>query len=465
MIKHTFLDKCCTILKNSEHNTGLSPVAELNYGKENTRVLIHFDISELQELYNDKTYCNLDSLRHILKLTNCGSIDKEIHRKVVSRVTSNNRERASSFDVLLFKVPNEWDGGKGVDYNSDFWFKERRNVSTEGCNWFQRMNGAEWDSEGIYTTEFISKEYDKFSRGEDSIVVARQHFDIGNENFNFDITDYVNRLITGEEKNFGLGLCFTPMLETVKKGQIQYVGFFTHNTNTFFHPYLETVYDEQINDCRNDFKLGRLNRLYLYCEDENSYFNLDEMPQCHIDGLDKVLEVQQQSKGVYYVEFSIKNSDVEPNTILYDKWSNLVLNGEKMDDEEFEFVVLEGDKKFNSRKTVTDHVPFIQGICDGERLNNGERRIVELTMRKKYTTNEYDVVDNSSYRIYVKESNKEIDVITWHPIDRMPLVNQFVIDTNDLIPNHYFIDIKIGNKTYKEIGDFQIVSNITNRGI
>ena len=47
----------------------------------------------------------------------------------------------------------------------------------------------------------------------------------------------------------------------------------------------------------------------------------------------------------------------------------------------------------------------------------------------------------------------------------MPLVNQFVIDTNDLIPNHYFIDIKIGNKTYKEIGDFQIVSNITNRGI
>ena len=32
MLKHTFLDKCSTIYKDSEINTGLNPVMELNYG-------------------------------------------------------------------------------------------------------------------------------------------------------------------------------------------------------------------------------------------------------------------------------------------------------------------------------------------------------------------------------------------------------------------------------------------------
>ena len=59
MVKHTFLDKCCTILKDSDLNTGLNPVAELNYGKGVTRALIHFNIDELKEI--EKEYgieCN-----------------------------------------------------------------------------------------------------------------------------------------------------------------------------------------------------------------------------------------------------------------------------------------------------------------------------------------------------------------------------------------------------------------------
>ena len=40
MIKHTFFTKCNTIIKGSNNNTGLNPVAELNAGDITSRVLI-----------------------------------------------------------------------------------------------------------------------------------------------------------------------------------------------------------------------------------------------------------------------------------------------------------------------------------------------------------------------------------------------------------------------------------------
>ena len=148
MIKHTFLDKCCTIVKDSDLNTGLNPVAELNYGNCISRVLIHFDVEELQMMIEDKTFSNLDSLTHILKLTNCGSVNNDLHNKTLTS-GCEPKERASSFTVLLFKVPYEWDNGKGIDFANDFWISDHHKFSNSGCNWFQRKNGQPWDTEGI----------------------------------------------------------------------------------------------------------------------------------------------------------------------------------------------------------------------------------------------------------------------------------------------------------------------------
>lgn len=466
MIKHTFLDKCCTIIKNSDLNTGLNPVAELNYGKDITRALIHFDIEELKAMYEDKTLSNLENVKHILKLTNCGSINNDIHEKSVSSSLCEMKERATSFDILLFKLPNEWDGGKGVDFTNDFWITQNHKASTSGCNWFQRVNGGLWKEEGIYSSEYLSKEYDKFSAGDDSVIVARQHFDVGNENFEFDITDYVNKLILGQEKNYGLGLCFSPVTESLKMKQQQYIGFFTCHTNTFFHPYLETINEDVICDDRDNFTIGKTNRIYLYCFDGEQYYNLDNLPTCTIEGYeDKDIEVKQHEKGVYYAELAFKKNEVEPNTILCEKWQNLALNGEIIDDEEFEFVVLPPKTLFNSQDSDEEYVPNTSGIYDNEYLNIGDVRKVEVTFRKQYTTNQYKVMKNCFYRVYVKEANKEIDVFPWHPIEKRFLSNRFYINTNDLIPNKYYVDIKTPNKTYKSICEFQVVSNVTQRYI
>ena len=462
MIKHTFFDKCCTIYKNSDSNTGLNPVAELNYGDIVSRALIHFDINELKSLYDDKTICDTTKVKHFLKLTNCGSVNNDIHNKALFTTSSQEKERASSFDVLLLKLPKFWDEGKGVDCESDFWRSEEHVYSNLGCNWYQRVNGGIWKEGGVYSTDTILNEYNKFLNNEESIIISEQHFDKGNENFNFDITDYVNLLLDGSEKNNGLLLCYHPTIETMETETQQYVGFFGPNTNTFFHPYLETVYDDAIVDNRNNFTMNKINRLYLYCHDENEYFNLDELPSCAIEGLDKEITVKQQRKGVYYVEFSIKNGEIEEDTILVDKWFNLSLNGEKLNDQEFEFVVLKNKNLFSIKKNNnTTYIPSLTGIIADEKLHIGENRTVELVFRQKYTTNICEIFEDCFYRLYVKDGVNEIEVLPYHPIDKESFRNVFTINTNDLIPNTYYIDIRYKNSYYKDVLRFKVINDFT----
>lgn len=459
------MDKCCTIAERLLTNTGLNPVAELNYGKTISRALIHFNTTDIAEMVKEKEIIDLAKAKHILKLTNCASINNDMEATLIGP-SCERKYRASSFDVIIFKLPDEWDNGRGVDFTSDIWENRNKVISTEGCTWYNRVNGAKWDNPGIYSLTELSFAYDEFSEGKDSIVIARQHFDIGNENFEFDITDYVNKVISGEEKNYGLGIAFSPMTENIVLEENRYIGFFGPNTHTFFQPYMETTYDNTIEDDRSEFRIGKTNRLFLYCHEDGEFFNLDEMPVCEIDGLDMKPTVKQLRKGVYYAEFSIEKGAVEPNTILYDKWSNLAFNGVNLGEQEFEFVALEEKNLFsNKRSSNGSYVPNIFGINDDENLEVGEMRRISLSFRKKYTTNEYKTVKDAYYRIYVKEGDKEINVIDYQKIDRTFLENYFTVDTTDLMPNRYYVDIKYKDKYFKDILRFNVVNNITNRYI
>ena len=63
-----------------------------------------------------------------------------------------------------------------------------------------------------------------------------------------DITEIFNKFITGELENQGIGIAFAPSFATLSTYKTQYVGFFTQHTHSFFEPYVETTYDETIED-------------------------------------------------------------------------------------------------------------------------------------------------------------------------------------------------------------------------
>ena len=109
-------------------------------------------------------------------------------------------------------------------------------------------------------------------------VIGRQRFDIGNESIEIDITDTVNKFIKGELDNYGIGIASSPMLEVTDSSYENYVGLLTDKTNTFFEPYVETIYDDAVSDDRSNFVLNKDNRLYLYCTIGDHLDDLDECP-------------------------------------------------------------------------------------------------------------------------------------------------------------------------------------------
>lgn len=494
---HTFLDKCCTILRGSTANMGLNPVAELNMGLKNTRAVIHFNTDHLKELVDNKTIADISKVKHVLKLTNCSSVNINDNQKVYAGVTTlDGKTRASSVDVILFTVPKDFDEGKGFDYEDSFWFSGRRFYSNRGCNWFNGETNKPWYDEeyedeslgygpGIYTDKYLYKEYKKYLNGEGSnIIIASQHFDYGAENFEFDITDYVNKVISGEIINHGLCLSFSPDYEQYDytkervyhpernfksceaNGVVPqyYMGFFTNHTNLFFEPYLETDYDVYINDDRQKFFNGKENKLYLYCNVGGELVNLDEMPVCTIEGVE--YPVQQATKGVYYA--TVKLTDVDDDTILVDTWSNIKLNGDEVDDVEMEFTALKRNAFMSIGNNIgerRDLVPYISGINDAEKIKIGDVRRIDVDFRMPYTTNQKAIFDGAEYRVYVKDANREVDVYDYQPLESAFLQNYFIIDTNEMVPGEYFIDIKVKTglniKIYHEVTRFTIVSNVT----
>lgn len=473
MIRHFFLDKTNTIINNTKRNMGLNPILSVSYGANIMRGLIHFDINEIKALIEDKTFANIEKLHFTLKMTNCFSVAGNVYN---ADFIENKHKRASSFELILFKLPCDFDAGRGFDLVNDFWFENDKNISYDGSSWYFSKTLIPWidyntqydpekDKGGIYSQEHLEAEYNKFKEGKESIIVGSQYFDFGNENLSIDITSYVLNAIK-TNKNYGLCLAFAPHYENNVSEILENVNFFTDHTNTFFHPFVETIYEEYIDDNRNNFTNSLNDKLYLTVYNDGILTNLDNIPTCFINDIE--VEVKQASKGVYYaINYASKDSIYE-DTVCYDKWSKMSLNGENIDDVELEFFVNKKNKRINIGNTnKIEIVPSIYGINDGEDINQNEIREVIVDFKEKYSNENHFLLSKCEYRLYVKDGDREIDVIEYQPIETINSMNFINIYTMDLLPNKYYLDIKIYNgrekRTFKNVLYFNIVNNVSNR--
>lgn len=499
MITRTYLSKMNSIIKDSDLNTGINPVSELLYGKNTSRVLIYFDHSKIKKMMEDGTMPDKSKITHRLKITNAGSLDFTLlHQIDESSVSGCQRRRASSFDLIFFLIPKTWDNGKGFDYSHSDYMQDyydtkspgwgNRLVSTDGCNWYQRRNGLKWDEPGVYSNETLSNEYDNFSsESGSSIVFARQRFDIGGENIDLDITEIVNKFVSGELENNGIGIAFTPALERLGEDEYSvlsavenYVGFFTPRTNTFFEPFVETQYHDYINDDRANFVMNKDNKLYLYCNLGGQLTDLDELPTVTVkdseeeivtDAYGRVMEnieANHFAKGVYYIDLKI--SDKEPDTMLFDTWSNLKYQGSIIEDVELDVTLKSPNVFFNigNRLEANERfTPNVSGINDSEDIKRGDIRKLKITARVQFSSQDYELINGIETRLYVRDGTRELDVLPWEPVHKTFLENYTVIDTNILIPQRYYLDIKIKygmeEIIHHDVVHFNIVDDINNR--
>jgi hypothetical protein len=87
-----------------------------------------------------------------------------------------------------------------------------------------------------------------------------------------------------------------------------------------------------------------------------------------------------------------------------------------------------------------------------------------VSTRIPYTVNQTQKIDRLVYRLYVKEGKNEYTVIDYQPLEMTPNTNYFLLDTQSLIPNTYYLDVKYESNlevsTNKEVLKFDIVSQV-----
>ena len=421
MVVNSFIDKCNIIQYGSSINVGKNPIAELYYGEKFSRLICHFNEDKLINLFNEKNISDLSKVKHVLHFKNCGSIDER----------NKSKKRTSSFDLVFFEIPSYWDGGIGYDYRTynnqvgDFF------IDTNGSNWFNSTNSTKWEEEGI----FKEIPQDK--------ILGKQHFDTGNEDISIDITSYVNDILMGTKKNYGIGICFDKIYEDNSNIGKQYVGFFTQNTHSFYKPYLQTTYSATIDDNRYNFYVDKENRLYLYAYIDGCLRNLDSMPVCSID--DNIYTVKQISKGVYEAIITPSNN-IQPNNFYEDIWSNISYNGSSFSNITMEFAT----KNYSIASTITDRyidqpriIPTISGINYNERIVSGDIRKLIVECREEYKPNQSVDINSVYYRVYVKDGETEVTIIDYDKLNKSFTTHYTYIDTTSFVPAQYFIDIQI----------------------
>lgn len=450
----SYFEKNNTIIKDSSVNTSKNPTTEIFYGSGFSKFLFKINLDDLQSKVDSGELVITTGTTHTLHLTNTIFGDEGL--KGQNRSTS--RDRATSFDLIVFKINEFWDEGVGFDYqDSGYDFTTGNHTFDERpSNWFNRTTLNEWTSQGVYATN--------------PTIVTSMHFDNGNEDINLDITDYINGIVVSGNTNHGLGIAFAVLYQDLTPEVDNSVAFFTKYTQTFFEPYLESYFDDRIEDDRQNFIGGVNQNLYLYVTKGTNFYDLDETPTVDIlnssntviSGLSNISSTKIK-KGVYKVTFGIDGTLCDGKKFFYDKWKGLVIDGVSIDDVSQKFI----PKPYNSLYTIGPNQTELNryaiqyfGIKQSEKIKRGEKRKVVVTF-KTIDNPKTTLFDEVYYRMFIKEGVTDVIIHDWTLMDTTN-ENSFTIDTSIYIPREYFIEIKGKTHTeeifYKEHIKFEILS-------
>jgi hypothetical protein len=475
-INNSYFSKNNTIISNSFTNTGQNPVMELFYGSViNTqypngysRFIFDLDLELLSQKVLDGTISSIcGDVTHTLRMVNTSTFSD-----FLNTTTSQSRQRATSFDLVLFRIPGnqQWDEGVGYDFADLIYeIKNDKNFSLRPSNWYQTTTIDKWSQPGIYDNK--NQGVVNFS---DLDIVGYQHFEFGNENISFDMTNEINAILGGSLTNVsGWGIAFKPQVENLTGLTDNFeVQFFTRHTQTFYEPFLETTYDDLIEDDRNLFTLGKTNKLYLYLYDNGTPINLDNNPNVTLNDSSGTpipglinLNTCRKTKGVYEVTIPPLIGYKTP-CMFTDKWSNIYLNGFNLPDVTNEFTIQPIKNSIQIGSTTSAEPKLygfdFYGLKQDEKIFNTDIRKVGVIIKEAFSTQKLLRHVDAYYRVYVREGQTEVEVQDWTKINRTPNEYYFMFDTRDKIPNEYYVDIKVESSgeinTYKRQIKFQVVN-------
>ena len=470
----SYFSKNNTLIDGVLSNNSQNPVTEITYGTVNqqvSRFIFDIDFNLLRKRIEEGNINPQTIVKHTLHLTNT---IKNAHEYIGKRSYSLDIERASSFELDLFNISEDWDEGSGYDFtysdapDLNYVDDVHQSPNQGASNWYYRKTGIPWSISG---GSYVSGQ---------TKIFGSQEFEKGNENIQLDITDYINGRLAAEGitgltgytgSSYGLGLKFPDELENLEKIYRQSVGFHAKNTHTFYEPYVETTINNEIIDDRNYFYLDKDNDLYLYVNVGNNPQNIivnsvdiydyqDELIKT-ISG-DSILNVK---KGVYKIVLNIDSNEYPDSVIFRDVW-NLNINGKEKQYEN-QFYLISEDKYYDfdlsNQIDLDNYFFYFWGINQKEKIVAGDIRKIRLTVKELYPDQDNFVPLDVEYRVYTTVGEKyELDVIPFTSVNRTSKGYEIDLDTGWLIPQDYCLEIRLKNGMYYESKGcvrFTVVSN------
>jgi hypothetical protein len=465
MIYRSYFSKNDTLISSNLTNNSQNPVTEISYGtfdREVSRFIFDIDLNGLRQRIIDGLINPQRIVRHMLHMTNTIRYAPQyIGRKSYSL----DINRASSFSLDLFNISEDWHEGSGYDftYSNDL-FESRIN---EASNWTARTTGEGWNVEGAYISGV-------------SEIVGSQIFEVGNEDIDIDITDYINQRlfssgytgITGYTgTSYGLGIKFPDNIEDIETEFREAVAFHAKNTNTFYEPYIETVIDDIIIDDRNYFYMNKENSLYLYVNignfpqnivvDKVDIYDYEDNVITTLSG-DSIINV---SKGIYMINYSVDSDDYPDAVLFKDVWSLTINNRDIEFANEFYLISASKYYTFNLSNQIDfrNYYFYYWGINERENITAGIIKKIRLSIKELYANQNNFFPLDIEYRLYTTVGSKyEINIIPFTSVNRTSNGYEFNLDTSWLIPQDYYLQIRLKNGSYyenKQSLSFTVVNN------
>jgi hypothetical protein len=471
-VYRSYFSKNNTLIEANLTNNSQNPVMEISYGTPNAEVSrFIFDV-DLQGLRDKMAQGLINPQRivgHVLNMTNTIRYAPQyLGRKSYSLAI----ERASAFTLDLFNINQDWQEGSGYDFTFSnkqdlFTLQPLPEIPEQASNWTARTTGVRWTVDGAYISGVTQQ-------------IGSQAFEAGNEDISIDVTNYINQRLFGTGytgtsaytgSSYGLGIKFPDNIEALKTEYRESVAFHAKHTNTFYEPFIETIIADEITDDRNYFYMDKDNDLYLYVNIGNFTQNITVDKVDIYDYEDNLIQtitgssVQNVSRGVYKITLNI-DSQLYPDAVLFrDVWS-LTINSRPVTAEN-QFYLISPTKyyTFNLSNQIDfrNYFFYFWGINEKENIRAGNIRKIRLTIKELYPNQSNFLPLELEYRLFTTVGAKyEIDIIPYTPVNRTSNGYEFDLDTSWLIPQDYYLQIRMKNGNYyenKQTLSFTVVNN------
>lgn len=440
MIFRIYSEKSNTVAKGSNYedlNSSQNPVTDLWYGGEGarnsiSRHLLYFDLDYLQEKIDSKQI-NPDLVTsYRLRMKNCIPGDRVLDPEY--EYNRLNKSVASSFDLIAFPVNMFWDEGRGFDLEEQkniVKYKGGNPVLSGYSNWLSATSISSWTEPGVYNNPTASTSY-----------WSTQHFSIGNEDLNMDITDMVKNWLSGGSENYGLAVAYSKYFEDNETDNRNISSFFTNKTNTAFKPFIEVQYNQSIKDDRTTVYNNRPARLFLYLFSGNSAANYFSAGTVNIKNSANVvvysgLTPTQFTQGAYYVDVFM--SGTTKGQRYYDVWQGITMTpGMDVTDYTQKFDI-KGNYYTNYAREINDYVVDVYGISNNEIIVTGDVKRIYAETRVNYSLQSPESDYGLEFNLIM---NNGTEIIPWTAMNSVILDGclkcYFDLDTNMLLDNQIY---------------------------